>query len=42
VSYVVADPTEPADRALPELESETALFQVVVDTPHLVLLKVRP
>jgi hypothetical protein len=42
VSYVVADPTEPADRALPELESETTLFQVVVDTPHLVLLKVRP
>lgn len=41
VSYVVVDPTVKDVRSLPELRAETDLFEVVVDTPHLVLLKVR-
>jgi hypothetical protein len=41
VSYVVVDPTVGSVVSLQELRAETGLFQVVVDTPHLVLLKVR-
>ncbi len=40
-SYVVVDPTVASVRSLPGLRAEPGLFQVVVDTPHLVLLKVR-
>ena len=41
VSYVVIDPTAPGGRSLPEMRRESGLFDVVVDTPHLVLLKYR-
>lgn len=41
VSYVVVDPSEGTVRSLPELRGEVGLFDVVVDTPHLVLLKFR-
>ena len=40
-SYVVVDPTVRTVGVLPELRSQGGLFDVVVDTPHLVLLKVR-
>jgi hypothetical protein len=41
VSFVVVDPSVIEVRSLPELRAERGLFEVVVDTPHLVLLKVR-
>ena len=41
VSYIVVDPSDSTVRSLPELRREDALLSVVVDTPRLVLLKVR-
>ena len=41
VAYVVVDPSVTTVRSLPELRGQRGLFDVVVDTPHLVLLRVR-